>query len=105
MLKTDVAPLHRDIERVLLDSATLQARIKELGAQISRDYKGRSPILVGILRGSVIFLADLMRALTTDCSVEFMGVSSYAGTKSTGEVRMLLDLRESCEDKDLIIVE
>ena len=104
MLKT--APsLHPDIERVLLDEATIQGRIKEIAAQITRDYQGRSLLLVGILRGSVMFMGDLMKSIGVDCQIDFMNVSSYAGSASTGNVRVLLDLRESCEGKDLLIVE
>jgi hypoxanthine phosphoribosyltransferase len=97
--------LDSDIERPLVDAARLSARIKELGAQISRDYAGRPLILVGILKGSVVFMADLMRAITTDYAVDFMAVSSYAGKESTGAVRIMLDLRESPEGKDIVIVE
>ncbi len=99
------APRHPDIERVLLDEATIQARIRELGEGISRDYAGRRLTLVGILKGSVVFLGDLMRAISLNCSVDFMGVSSYSGANSTGVVRLILDLRESAEGKDLLIVE
>lgn len=99
------APPHPGIERVLLDEARIQARIKEMGAQISRDYAGRSLTLVGILKGSVVFLGDLMRSISLDCAIDFISVSSYAGTSSSGAVRVLLDLRESAEGKDLLIVE
>ncbi len=104
-MSASTAPIHPDIERVLLEEARLQARIKELAAQISRDYKGRSPVLVGILKGSVFFLGDLMRHLAIDCTLDFICMSSYSGTKSTGVVRMLLDLRDSPQGKDLIVVE
>ena len=96
---------HRDIERVLLDESTIATRIKELGRQISHDYAGRGVTLVGILKGSVIFLGDLMRAIEADCSVDFMCLSSYEGKGSTGVVRVLLDLRDNAEGKDLLIVE
>lgn len=99
------AAAHPDIERVLLDEDQIQARIQELGARISRDYAGRKLALVGILKGSVVFLGDLMRAITVDCALDFMGVSSYAGANSTGVIRVLLDLRESPEGKDLLIIE
>jgi hypoxanthine phosphoribosyltransferase len=103
MLKT--ATNHPDIERVLLDSDALQARIKELGARISADYSGKSLLLVGILRGSIVFMGDLMKALSLDCAIDFMCLSSYSGSASTGNVRVMLDLRESCEGKDVLIVE
>jgi hypoxanthine phosphoribosyltransferase len=104
-MATKSAPAHPDISRILLDEPAIKARIKEMGRQISSDYAGRKLTLVGILKGSVVFLADLMREITIDCSVDFMCVSSYAGTGSTGMVRVLLDLRESAEGKDLLIVE
>ena len=98
-------PVHPDVEKVLIDPAALHKRVRELGAEISRDYAGRHPTLLGILKGSVVFLGDLLRAITLDCSVDFISVSSYSGRGSTGEVRMLLDLRESAVGKDLIIGE
>ncbi|MBU6429959.1 MAG: hypoxanthine phosphoribosyltransferase [Cyanobacteria bacterium REEB65] len=97
--------VHPDVAKILLDEAALNARIKEMGAQISRDYKGRDLLLVGILRGSIVFMGELMKALSIDCAIDFMNVTSYAGTKSTGEVRVLLDLREGIEGKDVVIVE
>lgn len=96
---------HPDITKVLLDEAALSARIRELGAQISRDYKGKPLVLIGILKGSVVFMGELLKSITADCSIDFMCVSSYSGTGSTGEVRVLLDLRDSAEGKDLLIVE
>ncbi|MDD5656086.1 MAG: hypoxanthine phosphoribosyltransferase [Elusimicrobia bacterium] len=98
-------PVHPDVEKVLIDPAALRQRVRELGREISRDYAGRHPTLLGILKGSVVFLGDLLRCVTVDCSVDFLSVSSYSGRKSSGEVRMLLDLRESAAGKDLIIVE
>lgn len=97
--------VHPDVARILLDEARIQARIKELGQQISRDYQGRPLTLVGILKGSVVFLADLMRQITTPCSIDFMAVSSYSGTESTGSVRISYDLRGDAEGRDLLIVE
>lgn len=96
---------HPDIERILLDEPTLRARIKELGKRISADYAGRGLTLVGILRGSVVFLADLMREIEGDCSIDFMCLSSYDGKGSTGTVRVLLDLRDDAEGRDILIVE
>ena len=100
-----LAIMHPDVEKILIGPEALQARVAELGRQISRDYEGRHPTLLGILKGSVVFLGDLLRAVTLDCSVDFISVSSYAGRTSTGEVRMLLDLRDSALGKDLLIVE
>lgn len=98
-------PIHPHIKRILLGKSEIHARISELGAQISRDYAGRELALVGILKGSVVFLGELMRAITLDCSVDFMCLSSYEGKGSTGVVRLLLDLRQSAEGKDILIVE
>lgn len=100
-----MAPLHPDVERVLLDEGAIAARVRELGEEICRDYRGRTPVLVGILKGSVPFLADLLRALRLDCSVDFMSAASYSGEASTGVVRLLLDLRESVQGKDVLLVE
>lgn len=99
--------VHPALSKVLLDEATLQARIKELGAQITRDYKGKQLLVVGVLKGSTIFMSDLVRALGNDLDVrlDFVAVSSYSGKASTGTVRTLLDLRESPEGKDLLLVE
>ena len=96
---------HPDVAKVLLDEASLNARIKEMGAQISRDYKGKDLLLVGILRGSIMFMGELMKSITIDCAIDFMNVASYAGARSTGEVRVLLDLREGIEGKDVVIIE
>ncbi|MBI5622776.1 MAG: hypoxanthine phosphoribosyltransferase [Elusimicrobia bacterium] len=96
---------HPDIEKVLLTERQIKARIAELGAQISRDYSGRCLTMVSVLKGSVIVLGDLMRSVSGDCCVDFIGVSSYTGTKSSGVVRLTLDLRENPEGKDILIVE
>ena len=99
--------MHPALSRVLLDEAALQTRIKELGAQITRDYAGKRLLVVGVLKGSVIFLADLLRAIGPEVDVEtdFVAVSSYAGKASTGAIRTLLDLRHSPEGKELLLVE
>ncbi|MBI5240668.1 MAG: hypoxanthine phosphoribosyltransferase [Elusimicrobia bacterium] len=104
MTETSI-PVHPDVEKVLIGPEALQKRVRELGAEISRDYAGRHPTLLGILKGSVVFLGDLLRSIPLDCSVDFLSVSSYSGRQSTGEVRLLLDLRESAAGKDLLLVE
>ncbi len=93
------------VKKVLIDEASIAARSKELGEQISKDYAGKKPVIVGILRGSVMFYADLVKNIKTDCTFDFMCLSSYCGTSSTGKVRMLLDLREDIKDRHVIIVE
>ncbi len=95
------------LEEILIPEEALQARIRELGAQISRDYQGQDLLLICILRGGVMFLGDLMRALTVPHTVDFMAVSSYgAGARqSRGHVRITLDLTTSIEDRNVLIVE
>ncbi|HOW27091.1 MAG TPA: hypoxanthine phosphoribosyltransferase [Elusimicrobiota bacterium] len=93
------------IERVLLSEDQIRARIAELGQQISKDYAGQHVILVSILKGSVIFLADLVRSLNIPVGVDFMAVSSYVGSETSGIVRVTMDLRESAEGKHVILVE
>ncbi len=96
----------REIGEVLVPAEDLQRRVVELGAEISRDYAGRDLVLVGVLRGAVLFLADLMRALEIPCEVDFMAVSSYgSATDSSGVVRIHKDLDSSIEGRDVVIVE
>jgi hypoxanthine phosphoribosyltransferase len=101
------AVLHPDVTKILLTEDALRARIRELGAQITRDYAGRRLMVVGVLKGSLIFMADLLRAIGpgVDVVVDFVAVSSYAGTASTGTIRVLLDLRENPEGRDVLVVE
>ncbi len=97
--------MHTDIKEVLITEEQIAVRVKELAKRINKDYKGRCPVFVGVLKGCVFFLSDLLKHITIDCHVDFMGLSSYSGTKSTGIVRTILDLKESIEDRDVIIVE
>jgi hypoxanthine phosphoribosyltransferase len=98
---------HEFLAEILIPEAALQARVRELGAEISRDFAGRDLMLVCILRGGVMFLADLMRVLSVPHTVDFMAVSSYgAGARSTtGQVRISLDLTTSIEGRNVLIVE
>ena len=94
------------IERVLFSEEELKTRIKELGAEIGREYAGRKPLMIGILKGSVMFFADLLREIEGDLEIDFMAISSYGnGVKSSGEVKMIKDLDHKIEGKDVIIVE
>jgi hypoxanthine phosphoribosyltransferase len=91
---------------VLLDAAKIAARVRELAAEISRDYQGRTPHLVGVLKGSWVFMADLIRNLSIPCKVDFLGIASYgAGTISSGEVKITKDLDLSIEGCDVLIIE
>lgn len=94
------------IGETLISSEQLKRRVTELAAEISRDYAGRDLVMIGILRGAILFIADLMRQLEIECEVDFMAVSSYgSATDSSGVVRILKDLDASIEGRDTLIVE
>lgn len=96
----------KDIKDVYYSEETLREIVKELGRQISEDYKDKNLLLVSVLKGSVVFMADLMRAITVPCEIDFMCVSSYAsGTTSSGVVKIIKDLDINLEGKDVLIVE
>jgi len=90
---------------LLLTAEQIGARVAELGAEISRDYAGKTPILIGVLKGSLVFMADLARAITTPINVDFMSISSYGDGTNSGVVRILKDLDESITGHDVILVE
>jgi len=92
-------------ERVLFSEEQISKRVAELGRQISADYRGKLPLFVGILRGCVLFYSDLIKNISVDCNMDFMCLSSYSGTSSTGQVRTMLDLRESIKGRHVVIVE
>ncbi|MER2565730.1 MAG: hypoxanthine phosphoribosyltransferase [Myxococcaceae bacterium] len=95
----------RDVD-VMIDSAKLQARITELGQQITREYQGKDLTLIGIMKGSVFFLTDLAKAIDLPVTMELMGVSSYhGGTETTGEVRISFDVTKPLNGKHVLIVE
>ncbi|HEY8731057.1 MAG TPA: hypoxanthine phosphoribosyltransferase [Candidatus Limnocylindria bacterium] len=95
-----------DIAEILLDAATIEQKVRELGARIADDYAGRDLVLVSVLKGALPFLADLMREVPIYCSLDFLEVSSYgAGTTSSGVVRILKDLAKPIEGRDVLIVE
>ncbi|HPG92051.1 MAG TPA: hypoxanthine phosphoribosyltransferase [Clostridia bacterium] len=97
---------HDDILHILVDRATLQKRVDELGKQISKDFMGKRPLIISILKGSWIFLADLVRAMDIDADIDFMAISSYgSGTNSTGEIKLIMDLNRSVKGRDVLIVE
>lgn len=98
--------MKNDIERVLVTEEELREKVKEIGARITADYAGKNLLLVSVLKGSVIFMADLMRAIDLPCTIDFMCVSSYgAGTKSSGVVKIIKDLDTDLHGRDLLIVE
>jgi len=101
-----MAELTRGVSKVLVEEDALRARIAELGAEVSTDYAGKDLLLVGVLKGAVFFMADLMRHLSIPCEVDFMAISSYgASTDSSGVVRILKDLDINIEGRDVLVVE
>jgi hypoxanthine phosphoribosyltransferase len=91
---------------ILISEEQIAARIKEIGAQITRDYAGRNPLLIGVLKGACFFLSDLMRAIDTRVSIEFMAISSYgSSTRTSGEVRIMKDLDVPIEGRHILVVE
>ena len=91
---------------ILLTEEQIRNRIREVGAEITRDYAGRNPLLVGVLKGACFFMSDLLRAIDTKLSIEFMAISSYgSSTRTSGEVRILKDLDVAVEGRDIIVVE
>ena len=99
--------MDQDIDHILVSEEQLKTRVAELGAQISKDYAGKDLLLVSILKGAVVFMADLMRAVSIPCGIDFMVVSSYGGanTSSTGLVKIIKDLDADLSGKDVLIVE
>jgi hypoxanthine phosphoribosyltransferase len=94
------------VSEILIDEETLHGRIAELGAQVSDDYRGEDLLLIGVLKGAVFFMADLMRSIDIPCEVDFMAISSYgAGIDSSGVVRILKDLDVSIEGRNVLVVE
>ncbi len=98
--------IEQDIEEILLEQEAIKEKVKELAARISEDYKGKDPLLVGILRGAVVFLADLAREISIPVAFDFMAVSSYGtATKTSGVVRILKDLDEDIKDRHVLLIE
>jgi hypoxanthine phosphoribosyltransferase len=98
--------LERAVGEILIEEAALSARVAELGAEVSADYEGRELLLIGVLKGAVFFMADLMRHLTVSCEVDFMAISSYGdATDSSGVVRILKDLDINMEGRHVLVVE
>ena len=98
--------MHEDIKSIVLSEEEIQAICKDLGQQLTKDYQDKPLVCVGILKGSVMFMADLIKRIDTHLSIDFMDVSSYhGGTESTGEVQIIKDLGSSIENKDVLIIE
>ena len=98
--------LHPDIEEVLYSEEEISAVVKDLGAQLTKEYEGKNPLVIGVLKGAVMFMTDLSRAMACDLELDFMDVSSYgAGMESSGDVKILKDLDTTVDGRDLLIVE
>ena len=97
--------MRRDIERILISEEEIQKKVSEMGKKISDDFRDKDPLFAGVLKGCFIFMADLMRYVDIRCSMDFMAVSSYSGTSSTGAVKINKDLSEDIEGRHVIIVE
>jgi hypoxanthine phosphoribosyltransferase len=98
--------LHNDIQEVLYSQEVLQQKVQELGAMLSREYEGRNPLVICVLKGAFIFMADLSKNITIPIELDFMAVSSYGNsTRSSGEVKIIKDLDASVEGRDVLIVE
>ena len=97
--------LNEDVKEVLISEQQILERCKELGKQISKDYEGKIPVVIGLLKGSVPFMAELLKNITIDCETEYMSVSSYSGTESMGDVRINKDLDRSVKGFDVLVVE
>jgi hypoxanthine phosphoribosyltransferase len=95
-----------DVKEVLIPSSEIQDKVRELGERITDDYRGEKPLLIGVLRGAVVVMGDLMRNIDLQCEIDFMDISSYgSGTSSSGVVRILKDLEEDITDRHVLIVE
>ena len=98
--------MKQEIEKVLFSEEQLKSAVEKIAGEINRDYEGKEPVLIGILKGSVVFMADLMRRISVDCTTDFMSVSSYGGgTETSGSVRIRKDLDRSITGKDVIVIE
>lgn len=98
--------IKNDINKILISEDRLKDKVRELGEKINIDYSDKNPVLIAILKGSVVFLADILRFLDISCSLDFIAVSSYGcDTESSGVVRLIMDLRESIEGRHVLLIE
>ena len=94
-----------DIEKILLSEEQIKTRIKELGQELSREYAGKNPLVVGVLKGVVVFYADMIRAIDVPCQLDFMWISSYRGTNSSGTMNVRCDLSADVKGRHVLILE
>lgn len=97
--------MHKDIDRILLTEEQIKCRIAEMGKELMRDYAGKTPVFVGVLKGVVVFYADMIRAFDDHCQLEFMWISSYKGTQSTGNVVVKQDVKTDLTGRHVVILE
>ncbi len=97
--------MHQDVEKILIAEDEIKEICKRLGKEISRDYKGKKLLLVSVLKGAVVFMADIMRNITCDCEIDFLSVSSYSGSKTTGVVKFKKDMDVDPDGRDILIIE
>ena len=98
--------MHPDVDSILISEEQIKKRIQELAVKLDKEYEGKRPLMVSILKGSVMFYADLLRAMSIPVEMDFMAISSYgAGAKSSGEVKLIKDLDRKIEGRDVVIVE
>ena len=95
----------KDIERVLLTEEQIKERVAQLGEELSREYEGKNPIVVGVLKGVVVFYADMIRQIRVPCQMDFMWISSYSGTESTGKMKVRQDLSNDIKGRHVLILE
>ena len=97
--------MHQDIERILLSEAQIKNRVAELGKELMADYAGKNPVFVGVLKGVVVFFADMIRAFDDHCQLDFMWISSYKGTQSTGSISVKQDVKSDLTGRHVVILE
>ena len=98
--------MHKDVEKVLYTEEQLRERVVAIGQKITADYQGASPVCIGVLKGSFVFMADLMRSIDLPCQIEFLAVSSYGNkSETTGAVQLMQDLQADIEGRDVIVIE
>ncbi len=97
--------MHQDVEKILITEDEIKEICKRLGEEISRDYKGKKLLLVSVLKGAVVFMADIMRNITCECEIDFLSVSSYSGAKTTGVVKFKKDMDVDPDGRDILIIE
>lgn len=105
MLRSYIMTLRNDIDEILFSEEDIKEITKRLASELTRDYDGKNPVFVALLKGSIMFMGDLVKYVDTHLEMDFMDVSSYVGTKSTGEVKILKDLSTSIEGRHVVIVE